>query len=142
MLSASQCACNITFPGTGTNNFWSQPTLIFGIYWKPHTLFLVHGQRRALPCSSSQEVEVHISYESFASTRTDQAVSPCTHTARERLPLICTALTYISLEGLYFPRLLQVSQSSVPFGMVSQEQGTSCAYGQGNSWGGVLWGAV
>lgn len=49
------------------------------------------------------------------------------------------ALLCVSLEGLRFPCLLQVAQSSVPFGVMSQEQGTSCAYGQGNSGGGVLW---
>lgn len=138
MLSTSRGAYNITFPGTGTNNYWSEPTLIFGIYWELHTLFLVHGQRRVLPCSSSQEVEVHISYEGFASTRM-RGVTLHTQLGRGYGSF---ALLYLSLEGLCFPCPLQVAQRSVSFVMVSHEQGTSCAYGQGNSGGGVLWGAV
>lgn len=76
VLSRSHGACDMTFQGTCTSSCWSQLTLIFGTYWEPHKLFLVHGQGRALPWGSSQEVKVNASYEGFAPTwRRHQ---PCT----------------------------------------------------------------
>lgn len=65
------------------------------------------------------------------------------HTRRWGRVFLSSALPYVSLEGSYLPYLPQVAQGSVPFGMVSQEHGPSCAYSQGNHRrGGVLWGAV
>lgn len=40
--------------------------LIFGTFWEPHKLFLVHGQGRALPWGSSQEVEMNANCEGLA----------------------------------------------------------------------------
>lgn len=66
--STSHGTCDRTFQSTCTSNYWSQPVLIFGTCWEPHNLFLVRGQRRALPWGSSQEVEVNADAEGFAHT--------------------------------------------------------------------------
>lgn len=134
--STSHGACNITFPGTGTNNCWSQPALIFGIYWKPHTLFPVHGPRRVLRWCSSQEVEVRGNHEGFTYTRRRRHLA---HTTREGLPL-GTALDQFrgSLPSPSAPS----GTGLCPIWHDIPRAGTACAYGQGNSGGGVLWGAV
>lgn len=82
-------ACDMTVNGTCTSNCRSQPTLIFGNFWEPHKLFLVHEQGHALPWGSSQEVEMNANCEGFTHTwRRHQPCTPC----YGGLPLICMAL--------------------------------------------------
>lgn len=96
--SRTHGAWDMTFQGTCTSDCWSRPMLIFGTYWEPHKLFLVHGQERAVLCGSSQEVEVNASSEGF----TQHVEEESALYTQLGMGYLLSALPLKSPEGLHF----------------------------------------